>query len=719
MKGNVLRVLLIEDDEDDYILTRALLSEVKGTEYEINWVSKYSDALEAICKADHDVCLIDFRLGEGTGIELIREASRLGADAPMILLTGQGDREIDFDAAEAGAADYLVKGEIEAALLDRSIRYSVKNAQMHSDLRASERRFRSVIESAGDAIVLTCGDGRILSWNKSAKSIFGYREEEIIGKPFASLFPPTLCGAENNIEKLLAAGLLRLEGRSREMSGVRVDGEEFPLEIALSSWQAAAGETFYCGIIRDITERKHLEDQLTHQALHDALTRLPNRILFHNRLEHALARSDRHHIPLGILFLDLDNFKNINDSMGHAAGDQILVSIAERLTACLRVGDTAARLGGDEFAVLVEESVKPGDALAVAERVTAVLNAPFIIDGKELSIGASIGITVTMSGKEKSDDLLRNADVAMYAAKKQGKGRCIIFENKMHTALMDRIGIENDMRRAVEKEEFTLCYQPIVELESGKMTGMEALARWEHPTRGQISPVEFIPVAEETGLILPLGRWILETACRQARTWQIRHGYSEDPFYVTVNLSARQFQHAELVEMVKIALHKSDLPPECLVLEITESMMLQDTETTIRKLKELKKLGLQLAIDDFGTGYSALSYLQRFPVDIIKIDKSFVDKISHGREGAAVARAIITMSDTLHLKTVAEGIEEVAQKTVLRDLGCSLGQGYHFARPLNVEAMSRFLESGNSGTQTSPPGFASRRVIEMPIHNTL
>ncbi len=702
-----------EDDEDDFILTSALLAEIKSVSYEVEWISKYADALAAICAGKHDVCLVDYRLGEGTGLELLRESVKNGCSMPLILLTGQGDAAIDCEAAEAGAANYLVKGEIETALLERSIRYAVKNARIHEKMRESENRFRSVIESASDAIVLTDG-GRIFSWNKGAKSIFGYIETEIIGKPLATLFSSRFCDAENDIETMLAAGLLRLESRAQELAGIRIDGEEFPLEISFSSWQSA-GQKFYCGIVRDVTTRKHLENQLSHQALHDPLTSLPNRVLFRNRLEHALARSDRRHIPLGILFLDLDNFKNVNDSLGHAAGDRLLVAVAERLSICLRVGDTAARLSGDEFAVLVEEAVNPGDALAIAERITEVLRAPFIIDGKEIIIGTSVGITITTTGKENPEELLRNADVAMYTAKSQGKGRYVVFENKMHAALVERIEIENDLRRAVEREELTLNYQPIIELQTGRITGMEALARWTHPTRGMISPMEFIPVAEETGLIIPLGRWVLETACEQARAWQNQY-FGEEPFTITVNLSGRQFQQANLIETIKTALKKSGLPPACLVLEITESMMLQNTEATILKLHEIKDLGVRLAIDDFGTGYSALSYLERFPVDILKIDKSFVDKISSGgREGAAVARAIITMSDTLRMKTVAEGIEEIEQKEVLQGLGCEFGQGFHFARPLDTAAMNEFLSEKNYADFIAAAAIHQNQVAEMFI----
>ncbi len=690
---HIIKLLIIEDDEDDYILTRDLLNEIKGARYEITWASRYADGLEAICRGAFDVCLVDYRLGEGTGIELLRESTARGILTPMILLTGQSEKEIDLEAAEAGAADYLIKGNIEAPLLERSIRYAVAGAKMLETLRESEQRFRSIIESANDAIVLADQNGKIVSWNRSAQAIFGYSKEEAINKPFSFLLPGRLFSSEEcGIEHLLSSGWL--SAGAVELSGLRYDGEEFPLEISFSSWETAEG-AFYSGIIRDVTERKALENQLTHQALHDPLTGLANRVLFRNRVEHAISRVDRRHKPIAVLFLDLDNFKTINDSLGHAAGDQLLVSVAERLQLCLRTSDTAARLGGDEFAVLVEDAEQSVDAVPVAERILDVLRPSFLIGGKEIFVGTSIGIAVTDTGRENPEDLLRNADVAMYMAKNSGRGCYVVFENKMHSALIKRLELESDLRRAIEREEFYIDYQPIVDLKTEKLTGMEALARWRHPVKGIIPPLEFIPIAEETGLIVPLGRWILETACRQGNYW-LREFLTENTFTLTVNLSGGQFDQQDIVETVAAALEKSGLPPRCLVLEITENMMLHNTEATIKKLKRLKELGIRLAIDDFGTGYSSLSYLQRFPVDILKIDKSFVDKISSGKEGAAVARAIITMSEALQLRTVAEGIEKPEQTVELQNLGCEYGQGYHFARPLSNEAMKEFLSRQNS-----------------------
>lgn len=707
MKEDVLKVLLIEDDEDDYILTSELLNDVRETEYKISWVSKYDDGLAAILADEHDVCLIDYRLGEGTGIDLLREAIASGCRLPMILLTGQGDKEIDLEATQAGAADYLVKGALEPAVLERAIRYAVARGRTLETIRESENRFRSIVESATDAIILFDRNGEVISWNRGAQTIFGYSEKEILGQPVSALFPAAYVqhlSQSGGCDPLITSGLLRAGSRATELNGVRQDGTDFPLEISLSSWETAKG-VFYSGIIRDVTQRKSLENQLTHQALHDPLTKLANRVLFRDRVEHAIERAGRKRAPVAVLFLDLDNFKSVNDSLGHAAGDQLLVSVTERLQACLRLSDTPARLGGDEFAVLVEDIGHADGAVFIAERIRNVFSAPFSISGTDIFVGTSIGIASTVSFLESPDELLRNADVAMYMSKSNGKDRYTVFKSEMHDALIKRVKLEADMRTAIEKKEFEVFYQPIVDLRSEKVMGMEALVRWNHPEHGLIPPLDFIPLAEDTNLIVPLGRWILESACEQAREWQVQYGYGEE-LSITVNISSRQFQYDSLLESVETSIARSGLPPQSLILEITESTMLMNTEATIKKLTQLKSLGVRLAIDDFGTGYSSLSYLQRFPVDILKIDKSFVDKIANGKEGAAVAKAIITMSDTLHLKTIAEGIETVGQQNELQNLGCELGQGFHFAKPLQVDDMSEFLRSarlaGNEALRNIP-----------------
>jgi diguanylate cyclase (GGDEF)-like protein len=486
--------------------------------------------------------------------------------------------------------------------------------------------------------------------------------------------------------------LLHPDSNAVETNGVKSDQTLFPLEISVSSWKTVGG-VFYSGIIRDITERRSLEDQLTHQALHDPLTKLANRVLFRNRVEHALIRSERTKSEVAVLFLDLDNFKTINDTLGHASGDALLISVAERLQLCLRASDTASRLGGDEFAVLIEDTTNSESGIHVAERIREVLRTPFLIDGKQVFVGVSVGIATNSAANETPEELLRNADVAMYMAKNQGKNQYAVFESSMHDAVLRRAGLETDLRNGLENGEFEMVYQPIIDLVTGRITAMEALVRWDHPDRLEVGPSEFIPIAEECNLISQLGSWILAEACTQAASWHKEFG-SAKPFDITVNISGRQFLDEDLVESVRSALASSELDPRNLILEITEGTMLRNTDATINKLKELRSLGVRLAIDDFGTGYSSLSYLHRFPIDVLKIDRSFIEKINEGTEGAAMARAILSMSETLRLDTIAEGIETDDQRTTLEELGCAMGQGYLFAKPLCVNQMRDLLESG-------------------------
>jgi len=393
------------------------------------------------------------------------------------------------------------------------------------------------------------------------------------------------------------------------------------------------------------------------------------------------------------MVLDLDGFKAVNDSLGHDAGDELLVEVAERLGQCIRPTDTAARLGGDEFAVLVEDLASPGDYTVVAERMLESLRTPFSLHGKEVFVRGSVGIAMCGEGDNTSDELLRNADVAMYMAKAEGKNRYELFNPSMHSAMLQRLDIEADLRRAVEAGEFVLHYQPTVVLQTGRIAGVEALVRWQHPTRGLIPPMEFIPIAEETGLIVPLGEWVLEEACAQAKRWHEEHG-SEPPLKMAVNLSVRQLQQDDIVATVARVLESTGFDPSALTLEITESAVMNDHVTTIVRLNQLKALGVRIAVDDFGTGYSSLSYLRRFPIDILKIDRSFVDGVTDGSQKRALLRTIVELGRTLNLETVAEGIELPEELHQLRSLDCDLGQGYYFARPLDAEALGPLLAQG-------------------------
>jgi len=424
------------------------------------------------------------------------------------------------------------------------------------------------------------------------------------------------------------------------------------------------------------------------QALRDSLTRLPNRRLFQDRVGHALARGLRRPGHMAVLFIDLDGFKDINDSLGHAAGDQLLVDVAERLRASLRPADTPARLGGDEFAVLVEDINHTEEATGVAERLLTALTVPFVVRGKEVTVGASIGIAFDTVGVSV-DELLRNADVAMYTAKNGGRGRYELYEQEMGAAVMHRIELENDLHRAVERNQLVLHYQPVVSLTTGRITGFEALLRWQHPEHGLLAPAMFLDLAEESGAIVPMGAWVLRTACEQAQTWAARH--PDHPFTLAVNLSPTHLFEAAVVEDVRVALERSGFPAANLVLEMTEGTMLREGPETVERLHALKGLGVQLAIDDFGTGYSSLGYLRRLPVDILKIDKLFIDGVANRETDAAFASAIVHMAETLHLETIAEGVELPAQVEKLRSLGCLNAQGFHFAKPLNVDAIDALL----------------------------
>ncbi len=452
-------------------------------------------------------------------------------------------------------------------------------------------------------------------------------------------------------------------------------------------------------LARTLEVERELEEQLRHQAFHDTLTNLANRARFMDRLDHGLLRASRRAESIAVLFIDLDDFKSVNDSLGHPAGDQLLIGVAERLQACLRPGDTAARLGGDEFAILLEELHDTDHAVAVATRLIESLRVPMLLSGTEVFVRGSIGIAISTAAAS-GDELLRRADVAMYAAKSDGKGQYAIYEHSMETSMVGHLQLAGELQRAVERSELVVHYQPSVILSSQKIAGVEALVRWQHPTRGLVAPSEFIPIAEETGLILPIGRWVLREACAQARAWQLAYP-SDPPLTVAVNVSARQVHQPGLVDIVAEALRDTGLPPATLILEITESLVMQNAELAITRLQELKALGVRLAIDDFGTGYSSLSYLRRFPVDILKIDKSFVDGVGQRGKERELAQSIIELGQSLNLEIVAEGVERADQLGWLKSRNCDLGQGFLFAHALSADTIGALLNDTAGGAMST------------------
>jgi diguanylate cyclase (GGDEF)-like protein/PAS domain S-box-containing protein len=452
------------------------------------------------------------------------------------------------------------------------------------------------------------------------------------------------------------------------------------------------GAPAWHGFLIDMTERRNLEDQLKHQAFHDPLTGLANRLLFTDRVANALARSLRGARSPAVLFLDLDDFKNVNDVIGHSAGDTLLRGVAERLVRILRPGDTAARLGGDEFGILLEDVVDPDMAVTVADRILEGLAKPFEVEDRQIFASASIGIAHPTTRREGAEELLRNADVAMYGAKRLGKGRHEIYVPAMHLAVLRRLETVEEIRQGLRRGEFDLRYQPVVQLSDGSVIGFEALARWNHPRLGLVMPSAFIPNAEETGLILELGEFVLGEACRQAVTWRGPTRDQAGPS-ISVNVSARQFRADSLCRAVETGLAAAGLAPERLTLEITESAVMDDSEASSRRLRELKDLGVRLAIDDFGTGYSSLSYLRRLPIDILKVDKSFIDEIAEGGVAFGLARDIVRIGRTLRLDVVAEGVESASQVEALRRIGCGFAQGFHFAPPRHPDEIAATLLS--------------------------
>ena|GEM_PF-857742 len=577
------------------------------------------------------------------------------------------------------------------------------NRQLESNaaaLRQREEHFRSLVQNSSDVITLIDLDGRIRYQSSSVERIFGYSIGQLIGTPFGELVH--VDDRTQMLRRIQEA--INIEGPpiSVECRLQREDGSFCVSEVTVTNLLQVPTVRGLVLNTRDVSERKALEEKLTHQAFHDSLTNLPNRAAFRVVLDHAVHGPDQRRIA--VLFLDLDDFKVVNDTLGHEAGDQLLAAVAKRIEATLRPGDSVARLGGDEFAVLLQNMEGESIARRVADRITRQLSTPFAIEGRELFVHASIGIAALVSGEEEAEDLLKNADVAMYIAKARGKGRYIEYEESLHRAAMDRMELERELQEALAHQEFVLHYQPVVVLETGAIHSVEALVRWDHPRRGLLYPADFISLAEQTGLIVELGRWVLQQAARDVRRWQVRYP-SNPPMMVSVNVSGHQLQGDGLVADVAAAVDGAGLDPRSLILELTESVLMEETTSIARTLQELRSNGVRLALDDFGTGYSSLGHLRDFAVDIIKLDRSFVSRIGSGLADGAILRAIIGLGNTLGLLTIGEGIERPEQLAALNAMGCHAGQGFHLSRPLPLDAMEALLagciESG-SGRQLPP-----------------
>jgi diguanylate cyclase (GGDEF)-like protein/PAS domain S-box-containing protein len=561
---------------------------------------------------------------------------------------------------------------------------ALEGVGLDEEMRRSEERFRSIVHSSSDIMFITDVDGTITWCSQTVRPICGYQPDELVGTKVTELLSPSDAGTVDYFAAVLSRpGASVLGDCSLRIS----DGsyQVFQMTARNLLHHPAVGGLVLTG--PKVTEQRAMEDELRRQAFHDALTGLANRALFVDRLAHALARRDR---GIAVLLMDLDDFKTVNDSLGHQAGDELLVLVGHRLRASLRPADTAARLGGDEFAILLED-VGEEHAELTAERIRDAFTEPFDIAGREVYVRASIGLALAGDGATDPTSLLRNADVAMYHAKAAGKGRHQIFQAGMHDDAMRRLEMQGDLQRALDREEFVVYYQPIMDLVSGRPASFEALIRWRHPTKGLLAPSEFLPLVEETGLIVPLGRWVLRQACQQARQWQDRFRLS---LTMAVNVSTRQLADDGIGSDVAQALRDSRLDPASLTLEVTESALVTDMSGTVKRLEALRASGVRIAIDDFGTGYSSLSYLDQFPIDVIKIDRSFVSVLLDPSRQPPLAQMILDLATRLGVPTVAEGIEDESQFNRLRELGCFLGQGFLFSRPLHPDTLEEILASG-------------------------
>jgi diguanylate cyclase (GGDEF)-like protein/PAS domain S-box-containing protein len=610
------------------------------------------------------------------------EARLTGADDRWVELTG---RALDF----GGLATSLVTA------FDVTERRRAEEA-----MRESERRMRDILETVQLVAVLLDREGVITYCNPFFLELVGYEEEDVIGREWFSAFVPE-DDRESGRATLRDRMHLGAVAAHEETAIVTRHGDRRVVawsNTVLRDWTGGVSGTASIGA--DVTDRRRAEEQLQHDAFHDALTGLPNRALFIDRLQAALARlqgamARGHHKGMfAVVFLDVDRFKLVNDSLGHSVGDRLLVELSSALKTAVRPGDTVARLGGDEFTILLEDMEDRAEAIAVAERIQSVLREPLTIAGHEVFATVSMGIALSAPSYRRAEDLLRDADTAMYHAKALGKSRHQVFDSSMHARARKLLQLEHDLRRAVERREFRVHYQPIVRIEDRRIAGFEALVRWQHPERGLVAPSEFIHLAEETGLVVPLGRAVLEEACGQASSWRAASG---DELTVSVNLSVKQFSQPDLVEQVDDVLRVSGLPARLLKLEVTESMVMENTDGAIALLRRLKALGVHIAIDDFGTGYSSLSYLLRLPADTLKIDRSFVSGTGDAGRNVSIVRTVVGLAYSLGLDVVAEGVETEEQRALLADLGCPLAQGFLFSPAVDREAAMSLARTGAMG----------------------
>ena len=694
-------VLLIEDNPGDARLLREMFGEQGLHETELTHVTSMNDAEKYLASHPVEIILLDLGLPDAQGLEAVRRARAAAPRVPLVVLTGMDDEPLSAQALKEGAQDYLVKGHIvmegqlETRGLARAMRYAIERKSMDDTLFAERERAQVTLDCIADAVVSTDIRGNITFLNVIAEKLTGWRWQEAAGKPLGSVFR-VMNAASREFTPVLTEIMVGRAPPTYLPSNsilIRRDGIEVPIENSVAPIHNREGETTGAVIVfRDVSAGRAMALQITHLAQHDFLTGLPNRMLLNDRIGQAIALARRHTRRVAILFLDIDGFKHINDSLGHPIGDRLLQSIGKRLVGCVRISDTVSRQGGDEFVVLLSDVEQTEGAAVTARRILAAVAEVHSIDQQDIHVTTSIGVSVYPDDGHDAETLIKNADTAMYQAKENGRQGCQFFKPAMNVRAVERQFIEEGLRGALERREFTLMYQPKIDLGTGAITGAEALLRWRHPTRGLISPAQFIPVAEESGLILPIGAWVLRTACEQAVAW-VDAGLPVTT--MAVNVSAMEFRDESFLERLYAIMGETGMDPRSLELELTESVLMKHAEVTASVLQALRKMGVQIAIDDFGTGYSSLSYLLKFPINSLKIDQSFVRQIGNGRDDMAIVTAVIAMAKSLRLRVVAEGVETKKELEFLRAHNCDEAQGFYFSRPVLPQQFLKLLQAGN------------------------
>jgi diguanylate cyclase (GGDEF)-like protein/PAS domain S-box-containing protein len=678
-KRQAKTVLLIENDAEEARLIGKMFGYQGSYSFELTHVETIADAEAHLAGCSVGVVLLDIDCLAAPGVEAVLRIHAAAHGASIVLLTNQKDESIALHAMKSGVQDYLIKGQIEPHELMRALRNSVARKILEETLFNERNRAQITLDSIGDAVICTNEAGNITFLNPTAERMTGWAMREAAGKPLAESFQimdastgktaddPTITSIEFGRTTHLPVNCIL----------TRRDGHQIFIEDSVAPIRGSDGQAAGSVLVfRDVTVARALVEQVAHLAEHDHLTGLPNRLLLNDRLNQAIAMASRNKNLMAILFLDLDNFKHINDSLGHPAGDKLLQSVAGRLLRCVRAPDTVSRQGGDEFVLLLHNLRHAEDPATTARRILNALKEAHSIEGHDLHVTASIGISVFPEDGMDAETLLKNADTAMYQAKESGRQNFRFFKPEMNIKAVERQSMEEDLRRAIERHEFTLHYQPIVNLKSESITGAEALLRWTHPTQGFVPPAAFIPVAENSGLILSIGAWVLREACRQAKAWA---DAGLRPIMISVNVSALQFRSEGFLDSLTAILKETGLRPESLILEVTESVLMERAKRGILTLRILREKGVQVAIDDFGTGYSSLSYLREFNVDSLKIDQSFVREIATTSNEKSIVSAIISMGRSLGLRVVAEGVETPEALAFLKAQDCDEAQGYYFS----------------------------------------